>query len=486
MGFSWLKKRKTQQVIVDQVLGDTLFEVPPPPSAESALDVISNVEAERLLRLGQPLQRKQIQGDLIIGQPDLQDPFEFDLDRGRKVVLAELPRPIFRRIPSAFNIEIVGCLFEGNVILAGLWLQGRVHISSTTFLSALSCRLSQFDGSVVFHHCRFDEKVTFTDAVFKGDAHFDSSHFNSYADFYHSTYENSASFRNAVFRAQSNFSQSVFKSPHIFEPSVDFRACICHEAAFFAGVRFQKIADFRDTQFRRQADFTGATFDFVNFTNTEFLRLDIKWEQIAGEKLLFGDVVLQGIDPRRPEIDPAEFDELFARRVQPPLHEKHRQYDVLKAIFIKQGDYVSTDGSFYEWKQVERRETSLGWNPENWIVKAFHYVNWLSCGYGVKPIRTMVFALTVILVFATAYTGLDLLAHNHANTKVFMLLVQQSSKVASDLQRNVDFSFRAFMNFGPIEDTRATLGHVLLLAERLLGWLTIFLFVTTYTRMMLR
>jgi len=55
MGFSWLKKRKTQQVIVDQVLGDTLFEVPPPPSAESALDVISNVEAERLLRLGQPL-----------------------------------------------------------------------------------------------------------------------------------------------------------------------------------------------------------------------------------------------------------------------------------------------------------------------------------------------------------------------------------------------------------------------------------------------
>jgi hypothetical protein len=463
------KKNSVQRFQVRHTLGDELFDLSPPPLADDALSVMSGVEAGRLLRLGQALRGKRIEGDLIIGQEDLQNPFEFELDGGRRAVLANLPRPAISRIPANYRIEIEGCFVEGKLILAGLWFQDSVSISSTTFQEIVDFQFSQFDRLARFHCCRFLAAAKFADASFMSGALFGRTRFDDLADFYHTTFHDGLNFGNAVFQSQSNFSESRF-----------------NEAVFFKNATFEKIADFTDTQFRRQADFIGSTFRYVNFTNAEFQRLDLKWEQIARGKLLFGDVVLEGIDPSKPSIETREFKELFKHRLDAPLDQKHRQYDILKAILTKQGDYVSADACFYEWKQVERRKSPLGWNPEKWIVKGFHYLNWLSCGYGVKPLRTLFFGLVIVLLFAGTFTLIDSNADVHWNRGPKLSIGKPSTNLSTALIGRLDFSFRAFMNFTPIENKGAPAIHALFLVERLLGWLTLFLFITTYTRIMLR
>jgi len=167
-----------------------------------------------------------------------------------------------------------------------------------------------------------------------------------------------------------------------------------------------------------------------------------------------------------------------------PLPEKHRQYDILKAVFQRQGDYVSADGCFYEWKQIERRHSPLGWQPQNWVTKAFHYMNWLSCGYGVMPMRTLLFASFSIILFALAYLVVDLTAGLMFESQQPAL--SYSLRLSATFLKNLEFSFLAFMNFTAADVTVSPLAHALFVGERLLGWFTLLLFVTTYTRIMLR
>jgi len=200
--------------------------------------------------------------------------------------------------------------------------------------------------------------------------------------------------------------------------------------------------------------------------------LDLKWEQIAGNKLLFERMFLE-LEPSKLVIEPGELNDLFAHREETPLPDKHRQYDILKGIFTKQGDHVSADGCYYEWKQVERRESPLGLNPERWIIKAFHYLNWLSCGYGIKPMRTLLFGLGTITVFAIAFALVDLSFAPNLPALTFLL-------------GKFPLSFLTFMSFEGMPSGLYPISRLLYWTERMLGWLTLILFVTTYRRLMER
>jgi hypothetical protein len=202
-----------------------------------------------------------------------------------------------------------------------------------------------------------------------------------------------------------------------------------------------------------------------------------------GEKILFGTVVMPGSELPK-AITGDEIDKLFKHRLDAPLPEKHRQYDILKTLFQRQGDYVSADGCFYEWKQIERRDSPLGWKPQNWIVKAFHYMNWASCGYGVMPIRTLIFASASILLFALLYSVIDpaFISVLRAALPSLHVFVESGRMFV----QNLEFSFLAFMNFTSVDPMATTLSHTLFVVERFLGWFTLLLFVTTYTRIMLR
>ena len=472
--------KNSELVVLRSLLTDDFLAQPIAPTDEDLLEIITAKEAASLLREGKSLARKRIRGDLILGQEGLRYSLETELE-GRKVILGGVSAPPqLERVPFGSEIEVRECLFEGKVQLAGIWFEKAITFSGTTFQANAEFHYSVFAKPAIFRQCRFEENAKFGDAYFYERVHFDHTIFDRRSDFYNVVFQDGASFSNTIFRDDCNFSQNWFKTSEIVRPCLDFRNSVCHEAAYLAGSKFDGIAEFTDAQFRQQADFSGSIFYYVNFTKTRFARLDLKWEQISGKKLLFGETALPG--SLKPVIELGDFDELFKRREDAPLSDKHRQYDILKELFTKQGDHVSADGCYYEWKQVERRQSRLGINPERWMIKGFHYLNWLSCGYGIKPMRTLLFGLVTIILFAIAYTILDpAISDLHGGT---VNTLQTSTALL--LYRKLGLSFLSFMSFGSIQSGLNPVAELLYWIERLLGWLTLILFVTTYRRLMER
>jgi uncharacterized protein YjbI with pentapeptide repeats len=465
-----------QTVEVRAVFSDELLGGPDPPGDDDDLEDISAGQAAQLLRQGRKLSRKRVHGDLVLGQQDVGGPLDLTLDDGHKLALAGLAFPPVVTVPFRQAVEIEECLFEGEVRFSGLSFDEQVSICSARFLGDVDFGFCAFNKAVALPRCQFDEKCKFGDTTFGDSAHFDRSRFEGPADFFNAVFQKGASFANARFRDEVNLSHTRFVNPRSVFPCLDFRNCVCREAAFFHDAQFEGIADFTSARFLRVAEFSGARFRLIALTDAEFARLNLRWEQIAGEKLLIGRMMFQNFDPTREVIREEEFAELLAQREDPPLAEKHRQYDVLKAVFTRQGDHVSADGCFYEWKQLERCQSVLNWRPETWLIKAFHYLNWLTCGYGTKPIRAVLFALIAIVLFGFGYWVLDAAPGQTAASVVSL----------DTLLGKLEFSFSTFMSIGSSGSGLRPAVRMLFLCERLLGWLTLLLFVTTYTRIMLR
>lgn len=453
----------------------------PPERDEESLERITPEDAIALMNRDLPLENKRVTGDLILGRRDLENPFEFDTEDGRKVQAADLPgRQDFARLHYRSRIEVRNCVFEGKLILAGMEFKQDVHFLSTRFLAELDLQFAVFDRALTFHGCHFQDRVSFSDSTFWEYAHFDRTVFTGPADFFNTSFLKGASYKYAVFHSSCTYTSSRFCSSMLPFPCLDFGNTVCHEAAYFMDARFDGIADFGGVQFRRKVDFVGASFKYINLRQAQFGWLEIKWEQIGHKRLLFGTVTVKGFDVSRAYVSEGEFNKSFLRRMDTPLSEKHRQYDILKGVFLKQGDFVSADQCFYDWKQIERKESGLGWNPESWIVKLFHYLNWLSCGYGVKPIRTLFFASISILLFGIVYTVIN------PAFDPFYKVISLNRVFLNSLLVNIEYSFLVFMNFTSLTAQAGLIQHLLYLVERILGWITLLLFVTTYTRIMLR
>ena len=459
----------------------TEIKTPPPEPDDDYLEKITAKEATAMINRNQSLENKHITGDLILGRQDLENPFEIDTEDGHKVQMAGLPgHQNFVRISQNNKVEFKKCLIDGKVVFAGMDFKNEVRFLSTRFCDELDFQFAVFNKPLIFYGCYLQGKVSLSDSTFWDYVHFDKTLFRETADFFNTSFQKEVSYKHAVFYADCTFSGSRFRSSMLINPCLDFNNVVCHETAYFKDADFKGIADFEGAQFRRKSDFINAKFNYINLRQAQFGWFEMKWEQIGRKRLLFGTVSIPDIDVSKKYISEEEFNKSFQNRSDTPLTEKHRQYDILKGIFLNQGDFVSADGCFYDWKQIERKESRLGWNPESWIVKIFHYINWLSCGYGVKPIRTLFFASIMILLFGIIFTitnpSFELTVPFYSLNEVFM----------SSFVKNTEYSFLVFMNFTSVTTEAGSIQHVFYLIERILGWITLILFVTTYTRIMLR
>ena len=464
-----------QIVEVTSVLADEILGGPAPPGdGEDLVDTPAD-EAARLLQAGEALRARRVLGKMVLGQVLPPALFDVALEGGCKFTLAGFDTPPVVTVPFGQALEIEGCVFEGDVCFAGLTFEQPVSIRGTRFHGDADLHACVFNRPLTLYRCHFEKRCGLGDSTFGDAAHFDRTHFVGLADFFNAVFEKGASFANARFDGEANFSRVRFVNPRSVFPCLDFRNCVAHEAAFFTDAQFEGICDFTASRFGRVAEFSGATFCLAAFTDAEFGRLNVRWEQVAGHKLLIGRMLFRGFDPSREIIREEDLVALLAQRERPPLAETHRQYDVLKAIFTRQGDHVSADECFYEWKQTERRESPLDWRPGTWLLKAFHYLNWIICGYGVKPIRAVFFGLNAVMLFAVGYLALDAASGQVAG-----------GPWLSTLLGKVEFSFSTFMSIGASGAGLRVAVRVAFLCERMLGWLTLLLFFSTYTRIMLR
>ncbi|MBN2349780.1 MAG: pentapeptide repeat-containing protein [Bacteroidales bacterium] len=474
------KKDELIQYEIQSFYKPEIKERPPEPD-DTKLERITAEKAITILRQNLPLENKRIAGDLILSTLDIENPFELDTEDGRKVQMAGLPGyQDFARLPFQTKIEIRKCIFEGKVIMTGMDFKKEVRFISTRFCAELDFQFAIFNNALTFYSSIFQGRAIFSDSTIWDNCFFDRTIFSGAADFYNVAFQKGASFKNTVFHAHCTYSNSKFKSSMILEPCLNFANVICHEPAYFMDTSFDGIADFQGAQFRRKVDFTNATFKYINLKQAHFGWLEIKWEQIGYSRLLFGTVTLKGVDVNKKYITEDEFNKYFLQRSDTLLSEKHRQFDILKGIFLKQGDFVSADNCFYDWKQMERKKTKIGMNPESWIVKVFHFLNWITCGYGVKPIRTLFFASVIIFIFSIIYTLID------PSFNITVKEIVLNNNILNVFMGNLEYSLLVFMNFAGTMVQAESIQHLLYVIERILGWFTLLLFVTTYTRIMLR
>lgn len=113
-----------------------------------------------------------------------------------------------------------------------------------------------------------------------------------------------------------------------------------------------------------------------------------------------------------------------------------------------------------------RRRHSEGY--EFWSLTAL----WLTCGYGERPMRSVLFAIALIILFAIAY--------------YFLPLVGPSGPIRHNFPEALYFSVVTFATLGYGDIRLEGWAKVLAALEALLGIFTMALFVFVFCRRMSR
>ena len=279
--------------------------------------------------------------------------------------------------------------------------------------------------------------------------------------------------------------------------------------------------------------------------NRRFVQLYPKWFTRASEnRLLALNFVNTMVDEKNWHIHFNEIRRINHRyRINPAdssLSSRHEVYTAIYNAYRRQGRWQQADDCYYEWKQFERRNYwTLSADP--FLVKLpktlFNYLNWISCGYGIKPLRIFPFAVLVVFLFALFYfftpQPISNLEHHLISAdKIKKRLNKLSAKELKETFSEYDFKFRqhkqdliddivstmdreelsrilkleaksrfnlnylwncfyfSFSTFTTVGlgDWYPTgnLNRAIVMIEGALGWLSLGLFITTYANVLLR
>jgi hypothetical protein len=228
----------------------------------------------------------------------------------------------------------------------------------------------------------------------------------------------------------------------------------------------------------------------------------------------------------------------------------HRMYSQLKSSHEYNGNWYDADGFYYTWKQIERQryfsefwkdKSHKKYNPlhisESILYSGFNFINWLSCGYGVKPLWIFPFSFFIISLFAIVYFFVpqrisNLEEHLISKDKIIKRLREMKIEAIREVFWEEDFNFNTHKQ-DLIEDITSSIGtdelaemlnlrqtsrynmeffwhcfyfsfstfttigigdwypsgklnKAIVMIEGALGWLCLGLFITTYANILLR
>ncbi len=222
------------------------------------------------------------------------------------------------------------------------------------------------------------------------------------------------------------------------------------------------------------------------------------------------------------------------------LSKRHEIYSSIQSAYKEQGNWEQADACYYEWKELERKNY-FKYSQEPFFTKlvktVFNNLNWISCGYGIKPLRIFPFAFFIILFFGIVYyftpqpiSNLEyfLISSDKIKKRLSKLPISELKNIfkkydfdfeihKQDLIDNIlssidseklieilemkpksrynleyfwncfYFSFSTFTTVG-IGDwyPSGKINKAIVMVEGSLGWLSLGLFITTYANILLR
>jgi len=282
--------------------------------------------------------------------------------------------------------------FNNTIEFNNVTFEGRASFSYAVFTKQPDFQKSTFKEEADFGHANFSEGASFNSVKFN-DAEFTDATFNNYANFGSATFDDDATFRNAIFVKEANFCNCAFNEFTnffnatfnnlarfqwaTFNGPVSFKNATFNDTANFPDVKFNDEAHFHNARFNDTTEFGFAKFkDRAYFTNASFennadfseadifLTMKIRWSQLEG-KLVYNDYFYQSLI---------------------------RNFETL-------GLSNDTNDAYYKYKVEKRRHM-----PIFGLRRPLEFIFLdLSCGYGVKPLNPLGWAVFFIGVFAIFY-----------------------------------------------------------------------------------
>ncbi len=300
-----------------------------------------------------------------------------------------------------------------------------------------------FGNSAIFTNAEFQDAASFNRIIFNGSSFFDGSRFQKKAIFDETTFNGS---QNKKLIGSINFLGSNFEDDASFSNTTFVRDATFKKTSFMKDVDFEEsrflyMIDFNDTSFRSDAIFWNAQFfDDIYLHGSSFSRFIVRWENIR-ERLVFGEVLYLSL------------------------------IDNFKSL----GRTDDANDCYYEYMVKKPKSPSI-WQ------RSIDSIKWISCGYGVRPIRTVAVCLGMIILFGFLFwigDGVDKSEEPKQNPSKLSVFFQKIRSIY--LFKCIYFSTTVFISgnsdISPLGDYK-----YLVTIERIFGWLLFGLFLATLTR----
>ncbi len=414
------------------------------------------------------------------------------------------------------NVSCKGTTFYGDVDFENTTFQSSAIFNETKFMTAANFNATRFLGGAIFNMSRFEEGGNFDFAYFDNAADFESVWFDKFATFYNASFMSDAQFAFSLFNgAYANFEStncvgdvyfygSQFNTYATFsnarlEKNADFHATkysngvgFIHTQFFgpasFARSRFIADSIFYQAYFEDTATFSNANFDGPVFFNDTFFSRDANFDNVQflsptdmSNASFEGDLQMNNTKIARMVFDGSTFGKatrLYLAKadinrlmvswsqIRDIISFDSAAYLALIKNYKDLGQSNDANECYYELRYLNQGNKPIGFS------KLLDILAWLTCGYGVRPQYALFFGLVIILIFAFIYwSGRGVEGFHDIHGHQLMVASLFYSTIA----------FTANSKGLPLRGRYKYLG----IAEGIVGWLLMALFLVTLGRLII-
>ena len=477
---------------------EALAEVPgldahSPASGSQAAPVIAAQDILAQIRSGEPLNYDNI---TIAGQLDLGQGVE-TVKQSIRITNSVFQGSVrIEAVTFAGVLDLRGCIFQDDVSFIKSRFLGDARFSGARFQKQADFAETYFQGPASFISTLFQNDSSFSNAQFNGDAVFLDSGFASDVDFNYARFLSSGSFLNANFEDVSFFETQ-------FAGQATFRVAKFRGNATFAATRFESDVLFRAARFWRGSTFGLSSFgglaDFgnVDFKKTAFFGgvklADLAYFANAG---FDGDLILEGARLYSMQLDNVTFSKTSKINLNSTDFTKFVvHWSTIRDRMVYNGaaylalvkNYKSlewfdeADECYYQYRKIGQELAPWGWD------KFSDIISWLSCGYGVRVSYTAFWCLFTILIFGVIYwagKGMDKFMIEGVELPGDARLRPNKRVSLTDA---LYFSIAMFTTSqAPVNNYPVGVYRYLAMAEGILGWFFLGLFVVVLSAVLIR
>lgn len=302
------------------------------------------------------------------------------------------------------EFTMTGCRFENSAEFQNSTIEDRLYISSSYFQKVYFCH-TQCKGNVEIINSTFDKIGSFKKMNIAKGFCLEGCVFNGRADFSETRINGEFEVRRTEFFEDTFFHKSIATTNQCFE-NVTFSAMTDFSKASFNQVdfiqtNFKGITHFHEAIFSEDASFLESTFEnTTNFSRAIFYKKVDFTECAFKGRISFRGMIGDYVIIHREQVEKkllCDTEKNYAMIRQ--------EYLTLKRIMEKQRRLPDRDWAHYHAKRAERRSKKINWlNPMSISERFFNWL-FLDIGsrYGTRPQNILILGFLLWAVFAGLY-----------------------------------------------------------------------------------